>query len=142
MRRVQSILLLAVLAIAFFPWAILDLCPNSSGHQTADNMHHGSCSKGMMAHDSKKASDDQENLHSGLSFKAPGCTTVAPAVDDFSPSQNFAAPTLQQFVVVAILFDLLSLQFTDSKAYGQAPDFLNKSGPPPAVNPLRGPPIV
>ena len=95
-----------------------------------------------MAHDSKKASDDQENLHSGLSFKAPGCTTVAPAVDDFSPSQNFAAPTLQQFVVVAILFDLLSLQFTDSKAYGQAPDFLNKSGPPPAVNPLRGPPIV
>lgn len=142
MRRLLSISLLLVLAVALLLWAALDLCPNRNNHHAGDEMHHGNCADGMM--------DDQQNAdqtpyemsgsYASLSYQAPACTAVSPAVDDYSTSQNLKAPTLQQLVVLAVLFELAGIDLSSAQTFLPAPDFLNKSGPPLTDSPLRGPP--
>jgi hypothetical protein len=142
MRRASSISLLLVLFISIFPWEALDLCPNKNGHHSEDEMHHGNCADGMMDdHESGDSSEIKEQAQTGFSFRGPSCTTIAPAVDSYNTGQALQAPAIQQLAVLVILFDWLSNAPEYQQAFYPAPEFLNKSGPPATVNPLRGPPI-
>jgi hypothetical protein len=104
-------------------------------------MHHGNCADGMMENHGADTSSEPEML-SGDILQGPSCTAVAPAVDSYNANPSFHAPSLQQVVILAVLFEWLSNKSFYQKEFYPAPEFLNKSGPPPAVNPLRGPPIV
>jgi hypothetical protein len=143
-RRILSISLLIVLVISIFPWEALELCPNKNGHHGQDEMHHGNCADGMMGgHKSDGYSDSEhkDEMQARFRFQGPSCTAVAPAVDSYNANSGFHAPSLQQVAILAVLFEWLSNNSFYQKEFYPAPEFLNKSGPPATVNPLRGPPI-
>lgn len=138
-----STLLLIVLVISIFPWKALELCPNKDGHHSRNGAHHGNCTNGMMnGNNSDESSESKEEMHSGYTLKAVPCTGVAPAVDSYDGTQTLTTPSLQKFAVLAILFDWAINSSSSQQQYYPVPEFPNKSGPPPAVNPLRGPPAV
>jgi hypothetical protein len=135
--------LLIVLAFSILPWEALELCPNKNGHHAQDEMHHGNCADGMMDdHESGQSSDSKNEMQARLVIKGPSCTSIAPAVDSYNASQFHLKSDFQQLAVLVVLFEWLSRTPSYQKEFYPAPEFLNKSGPPPTVNPLRGPPIV
>lgn len=142
MRRALSISLLLVLFISIFPWEVLELCPNKDGHHAQDEMHHGNCAEGMMDdHTSELPSEHKDEIEAGFVFNGPSCTTVAPAVDSYNGGHFFKMTDNQQMAVLLVLFEWIRNEPAYQQEFYPAPEFRNKSGPPSAVNPLRGPPI-
>jgi hypothetical protein len=143
-RSISSISLLIVLALSILPWEALELCPYKNGHHAQDEeMHHGNCADGMMNdHKSGEPSEPNDEVQARLFFKGPSCTSIAPAVDSYNASQYLHTLDFQQVAVLLVLSEWLSRTPSYQKEFYPAPEFLNKSGPPPTVNPLRGPPIV
>jgi hypothetical protein len=142
MRRILSISLLFVLAISIFPWEVLELCPNANGHH-ADEMHHGDCTDGMMNnHEPDEAPKDTKIAQADLTLKSLSCTGISPDIDSYNVIYSFKSADFNALAVVAILLECLDNTGSHQKTFYPEPDFLNNSGSPPAVNPLRGPPVV
>lgn len=141
MRRISSISLLFVLAISIFPWEALELCPNNNGHHANDEMHHGDCADGMMDdHGSGEGSEDV--MVAELTLQSLSCSSMSPDVDSYNVSYSFQTTDINELAVLVILLECLNTTSSYQKEFFPKPEFLNKSGSPPAVNPLRGPPVV
>jgi len=132
--KAKSISLLFALFISIAPWSMLDLCPNHpEGHE--EQGHHGNCKDGMMG------DHQSEEEKKGPSFNKLPCTTLAPATDDFQASFQLKLPTVDQFILVAVLLELIKWEFPEQEFY-PLPDPHSNSDPPLGINALRGPPFV
>lgn len=66
---------------------------------------------------------------------------MAPDVDAYKAGPPLIKPGLQQLAILVVLFEWLGKPAVFKQEFYPTPEFRNKSGPPVAINPLRGPPI-
>jgi len=123
-------LLLIVLGLTFIPWQMVCVS-HPFGHEHHEHDGPSPC-------EIRRAIMQQPGEHV---LPPMECEHITPATDDFQTSLQLKTPTIDQFIIAAVLLDFLKRELPEQEFY-PLPDPHSNSDPPLGINALRGPPFV